>query len=166
MYIAGTKPNATGPYDGVAYEIYVSGCTVHCLNCHNPSMQLFDYGKPWDEAKEEIFADLRDMREWYDCVAILGGDLLSQDRHEAKAFADEVFHHAVKPMWLFTGYTADKIPKWVWRRFDVIKYGPYLHHLRQEGFPASSNQVVWRRTDDWYTVKKGRRTRENSYIRT
>jgi len=149
MNIAGINPNATGPYDGVAYEIYVSGCSLHCKNCHNPELQWFDYGTDWKEMRDQVAADLLDMKGWYDCIAILGGDLLSQDRVIAKKFIEDLKIMTPVPFWLFTGYDVDKIPKWVWQYFDVVKYGPYVEELKQEGFPASSNQRLWRKTDAW-----------------
>ena len=154
MKIAGVNPNATGPYDGIAYEIYVSGCTHHCPGCHNPELQWFDYGDEWEDKKKEIFADLFDMRGWYDCIAILGGDLLSQDRKVAQEMVRELKLRTQVPIWLFTGNDVEKIPRWVWKKFDVVKYGPYIKELRQEGFPASSNQVVWRKRDVWHRRRK------------
>ena len=164
MNIAGVNPNATGPYDGVAYEIYVSGCTLHCKYCQNPELQWFEYGTPWKTMRSTIASDLLDLKGWYDCVSILGGDLLSQDRNEAREFINEIKSMTSVPIWLFTGYDVDRIPKWVWKEFDVVKYGPYVDELKQEGFPASSNQRIWRNTDAWHKSRTIKFKGEHTYL--
>ena len=58
-----------------------------------------------------------------------------------------------KEFWLFTGYNLEDLQKdefdWVFMFFDVIKVGPYVEELKQERFPASSNQKVLKKGVDY-----------------
>ena len=41
---------------GVRVVLWVSGCNIHCDNCHNPESWDFNAGKIFDEnAKKEIY---------------------------------------------------------------------------------------------------------------
>ena len=139
MNIGGYIPDATNCYDGVAFEIYVAGCTKRCKGCHNPELQDFNAG---DEVEiDKLIETIDEYRGWFDIIAWLGGDLLDQD--DAEEYARKV--KAIfpnYPMYLFTGEELEAIPQWCYEVFDWIKYGPYIEELKQEGFPASSNQGI------------------------
>ena len=47
--------------------------------------------------------------------------------------------------WLYTGYEIDDVPDDIKTLCDVIVAGHYVEELRTGGFPASSNQVIYRR---------------------
>ena len=148
MRIAGMVPDAVSPYPGVAFEIYVSGCTSRCNGCHNPEMQDFDYGEPF--VLSNVVHQMEKHEDFFDIVSILGGDLADQDQLEATSamyilrnlFPDKTF-------WLFTGKGLDN-PKVValYDCFDVIKTGAYWESHRQQGFPASSNQRVYQKSEE------------------
>lgn len=144
MNLGGIVFPAHSPYDGIAYEIYPSGCTRNCPGCHNPELQDFNYGEYLDIAK--LIEDIKSKEKWIDIISFLGGDLLCHPKYEAmllviaikSAFPD-------KKLWLFTGATEEELPKWVKEIFDVIKVGKYIQKLHQDGFPASSNQYLIRK---------------------
>ena len=139
MNIAGFVPNATNAYDGVAFEIYVSGCTSNCKGCHNPELQNFSFGREY--RVDKLLMKLEESRGWFDIIAWLGGDLL--DQPDAEEYARLVKNmHQNTPMYLFTGKEYKDIPKWCFELFDWIKFGPYIEELKQEGFPSSSNQGI------------------------
>ena len=48
MKIADIIYDATNAYDGIAVELYISGCYRKCFNCHNPELQDFSVGKELD----------------------------------------------------------------------------------------------------------------------
>lgn len=148
MNIAGVVFPAFNAYDGVAYEIYVSGCTNACYNCHSPALMDFNYGSPIDLAK--LVADIDVKRDWIDTIAILGGDLLCQDKFDAMRLVTVLkANFSDKKFWLFTGSEIEDIPSWMKEIFDVIKTGKYVEELKQVGFPASSNQKVLKRGIDY-----------------
>ena len=135
-------------YDGVAYEIYLSGCTKHCKNCHNPEMQDFNYGNPLDT--ENLLKDIKNNSSWIDIISFLGGDPLDQNSYDFMRLASVIkIGFPEKKLWLFTGNVEEQIPLWVKEMFDVIKVGPYIEELRQDGFPASSNQKILKKGVDY-----------------
>lgn len=138
--LAGIIHDATNGYDGVAIEIYISGCTRNCDGCHNPQMQDFKYGERLNVSN--LIDHIRSQEKWIDIISFLGGDLLCQSLIDAsylsymvrQAFPD-------KKLWLFTGEVEQNLPKWCFEVFDVIKVGPYVESLRKPGYElASSNQ--------------------------
>lgn len=146
MNIAGFIPDATNAYDGIAFEIYVSGCNKRCKGCHNPEMQDFEYGKEY--SIDKLLMKIDDYRGWFDIISWLGGDLL--DQPEAEEYARKVRSmHQVTPMYLFTGEDLENIPEWCFEVFDWIKYGPYVEELKCKGFPSSTNQGIVKIEEEW-----------------
>jgi hypothetical protein len=135
------------PYSKPTYEIYVAGCLNACPECHLKELWDFDNG---EEVTDGFFKKMEDRRDWFDCISVLGGDLLYQDDKEAHCFCSNLkFHFSDKEFWLFTGKDFSEVPKWCFQYFDVIKCGKYIKELKQERFPASSNQKVYRRGKDY-----------------
>jgi anaerobic ribonucleoside-triphosphate reductase activating protein len=140
--------DCTAGYDGVAVEIYVSGCTRACHGCHNPQMQSFNYGYPLEYG--ELWRNLDYNKEWFDIISILGGDLLCQDEVERNTLIyrlDNDFPD--KKLWLFTGAELSEVPRWCLEIFDVIKTGTYKEELRTSEGLASSNQRYHRKGVDY-----------------
>lgn len=143
MRIAGVIFDAVNAYDGIAVEIYVSGCTRNCPGCHSPELQSFMVGGEWNDIKEQVIEDIDNESYFIDIISIIGGDLLCQPEEEAREFvADLKKHFPDKKYWLFTGAEREEVPQWVFNEFDVIKVGRYDETQRQEGFPSSKNQKL------------------------
>ena len=148
MKIADIVYDATNAYDGIAVEIYISGCYRKCFNCHNPELQDFSVGEDLDTL--ELITDLSVHSKWFDIISFLGGDLLCQDDYKAKELIKDVrANFPKKHLYLFTGAELDEIPMWCFKYFDTIKYGKYVEELKQEGFPSSSNQKVIKKGVDY-----------------
>lgn len=130
--------------DGIALPIFFSGCSRRCKNCHNPVLWDFNYG---EEVKiEDVIRKLEQNADWYDSVAIMGGEPLEQLEGLLcllRAIRQGNFHLKI---WLYTGYEFWEIPLDVIELCDVIKCGRYIEELKTGSFPASTNQ---------YLVKKG-----------
>ncbi len=124
--------------DGIAFVVFFQGCTLRCPHCHNPELQSVDGGI--EVAPEEVLQHL-DM-DFYDSVVFSGGEPLGQP--EA---LQELAKYITLPKWLYTGWELSQIPWHIGVLMDVIVAGPYRDDLRTGGFPASSNQIVWRRSD-------------------
>ena len=135
-------------------EIFVQGCSRKCKGCHNPETWDFKGGE-----KHDVITFLSELRSKIDKfgdlitdIYISGGDLLCLPDHEANLFSDFVrtyFHD--KKLWLYTGCNdteEDPLPVWIWEIYDVIKCGSYREDLKQEGFPASSNQRIYRKNKE------------------
>lgn len=149
MRIAGTIPNAVNAYDGVAYEIYIQGCTRNCKGCHSPGLQNYEDGTPLDI--DEILQDIKKYEQWIDIISFLGGDPLCQDNNEFMRLVTCITAaFPTKRLWLFTGAEIDDVPLWCQFYFNVIKTGKFEEDLFQQGkFPASSNQKVLSRGVDY-----------------
>jgi len=142
MKLGGEVFPAFQPYNKPTYEIHVSGCTRNCKGCHNYALHDFNYGEEIN--LNEYFKKLKKRAKLYEAVCIMGGDLLCQDTIEAMDFVKMLkVTLSNKELWLFTGEDdINSIPRWAKETFDYIKIGHYDEDLKQEGFPASSNQKL------------------------
>ena len=149
MKLAGEIFPAFNPYNKSTYEIHISGCKNNCKGCHNKEMQDFEYGEELDIDK--YIKKLKKRTKLYDAICVMGGDLLSQDFDEASHFTYALrLNFRRKELWLFTGVKGiHLVPKWAKECFDYIKVGPYIENLKQEGFPASSNQKLLKKGKDY-----------------
>ena len=121
---------------GIAYVIYFQGCSFDCPGCHNPELQDFSGG--YDVTVKQILSQIDE--EFYDSVVFLGGEPLEQ-LNEVEYLANNIGIEK----WLYTGYDLLAIPESVMRVMDVVVAGRYQEWLATDGFPASSNQQVYRR---------------------
>ena len=152
MRLGGIVWDSVNAYEGMAVEIYVSGCTHRCHGCHNPEMQSFKYGTLLDDKSFTSLCDsLRGMEGWFDIISILGGDLLCQPVEEAEKFISDLKKEFPTYQFiLFTGSEKDEIPDWCYRLFDSIKYGKFIENLRCYGKPyGSSNQGILKKGIDY-----------------
>jgi hypothetical protein len=139
--IAGVIFPVFNPYQKATVEIYISGCYMKCPSCHNKELQDFKYGEKLN--KEKLISYLIEREDLFSIVSITGGELLDQNKEEAKAISYWIIHALPgKKFWLFTGKEKQDIPDWVFEYFDVVKIGCYREEEKQEGFPASKNQKV------------------------
>ena len=61
--------------NGLRVSLWVSGCSHHCFNCHNPETWDKDGGFQFDEnIQKEIFECL--SKEYIDGITLTGGDPL------------------------------------------------------------------------------------------
>ncbi len=128
------------PYNKPAIEIYVAGCLGTCHNCHNPQLHNFNLGKPFDYG---CLGYLKEREDLFEAIGFLGGEFLDQNLSEFKSVAKLLRNiFKTKEFWLFTRYEIEEIPEWCKEVFDYIKVGKYIEELKQEGFPASSNQKL------------------------
>ncbi|MFA5048589.1 MAG: 4Fe-4S cluster-binding domain-containing protein [Patescibacteria group bacterium] len=140
MNIANIAWPRFNPYKKSAVEIYVSGCYNGCKNCHNSQLQNFDLGRVFDDVYLNY---LKERKDFFDIISFMGGDLMCQDQYDALHLVillKNVFSN--KQFWLFTGFEINEVPEWCKEQFDYIKTGRYIEELKQEGFPASSNQKL------------------------
>ena len=149
MKIGGEVFPAFNPYNKPTYEIHVSGCKRGCKGCHNDALQDFEYGQEVDMSK--FISKLKKRVKLYDAISIMGGDLLHQNFFEARDFVMQLrMAFRNKEFWLFTGEKIHNVPKWAKEYFDYIKVGAYREDLKQEGFPASSNQKLLKKGVDYH----------------
>lgn len=141
VIIGGIEALVLNDTDGIAASVFFQGCPFRCKGCHNPELQPFEGGikTTTDNVMQEIMKHV----EWYDSVAFMGGEPLAQ-----KEALTELLIRTKElglKRWLYTGYEIDDVPDEVKALCDVIVAGPYVEELRTGGFPASSNQIVYRK---------------------
>ena len=124
-----------------ALEIFVSGCSIRCKNCHNPELWNFDYGDEVDTVVLDRYLNNPLVKR----VHIMGGEPLDQDLVELEGLLTHI--SKTKEIWLFTGHSS--VPHSLLKHIDYIKIGKYLEEhenttgAEQYGFKLGSyNQEI------------------------
>lgn len=159
--------------EGVRCVLWVSGCKLHCENCHNPQTWDFNSGMRFDNnAKQELLEALN--KPYIQGITFSGGHPLEpQNIHEVYQLIKEIrSKFPNKDIWLYTGYTLryenfrvllngrdDESNHWnaihdVINLCDVVVDGPYIEEQRDITLPfvGSKNQ---RLIDVNETIKQG-----------
>ena len=135
---------------GVRTVLWISGCNIHCKNCHNQSTWDFNSGIPFtDDTMQEILYDL--SKPYIKGLTLSGGHPL--DPHNAPKVLEIVKRVKMvfpnKDIWIYTGYVWEDIIKNVTlkeilKRTDVLVDGAYIDELRDISLPfrGSSNQRI------------------------
>ena len=135
---------------GVRSVLWVSGCDVHCHNCHNPQTWDFNSGIPFtDDTMQEILYDL--SKPYIKGLTLSGGHPL--DPHNAPKVLEIVKRVKMvfpnKDIWIYSGYVWENIIKdetlrEILKYTDVLVDGAYVDELRDISLPfrGSSNQRI------------------------
>ena len=135
---------------GVRTVLWVSGCDVHCHNCHNPQTWDFNSGIPFtDDTMQEILYDL--SKPYIKGCTLSGGHPL--DPHNVPEVLKIVKRVKMvfpnKDIWIYSGYEwaniiEDETLREIMRYTDVLVDGAYVDELRDISLPfrGSSNQRI------------------------
>ena len=135
---------------GVRTVLWISGCDIHCRNCHNPQTWDFNSGIPFtDDTMQEILYDL--SKPYIKGCTLSGGHPL--DPHNAPKVLEIVKRVKMvfpnKDIWIYSGYEWENIIKdetlrEIMRYTDVLVDGAYIDELRDISLPfrGSSNQRI------------------------
>lgn len=141
--------------DTASMTIWFTGCSFGCKKCYNRSLWKKDNGKRYhaESVAHLVRATCNKMN--VKSVVFLGGEPLQQDKEELLLLC-RLLHEFGLKIWLYTGYEFDEVSK---THSDILEYiytikcGRYIDELKQDGFPASSNQVVYRSiAGDWVNI--------------
>lgn len=135
---------------GVRVVLWVSGCSLHCKECHNPETWDFCAGKPFDDiAKKELFDAL--SKPWVKGITLSGGHPLEPENsgtvYELLREIRQKFPN--KDVWLYTGYHLNwedfRYPSRICHLLalcDIIVDGPFILEQRDLTLPfrGSRNQ--------------------------
>lgn len=115
--------------EGIRVVLWCSGCSLHCRGCHNPETWNLNSGKLFDEeAKQELFEALD--KPYIQGITFSGGhpledanlDCIGNLIYEIKErFPD-------KDIWLYTGYTWDKVTMKLGEIVTNHSYKRFLRH--------------------------------------
>ena len=135
---------------GVGCVLWVSGCDIHCKNCHNQSTWDFNSGQLFTEdTMQEILLTL--TKPYISRLTLSGGHPL--DPHNAPEVLKIVKRVKMvfpnKDIWIYSGYTWEDIIKSntlkeILKYTDVLVDGAYVDKLRDISlaFRGSSNQRI------------------------
>ena len=135
---------------GVRTVLWVSGCNIHCKNCHKQSTWDFNSGIPFtEETMQEILYDL--SKPYIKGCTLSGGHPL--DPHNAPKVLEIVKRVKMvfpnKDIWIYSGYEweniiKDETLKEILKYTDVLVDGAYVDELRDISLPfrGSSNQRI------------------------
>lgn len=131
-------------------EIYVSGCKIHCKNCHNPELQSFNIGTELVNYLPKLREKINDFDNMIKNIGIYGGEPFDSygGLYHLLIFLKE-FN---KIVWVFTGYEKEYVKLMINEKgynrmiqnIDYIKYGCYNEKLKcndniQYGISLASN---------------------------
>ena len=124
--------------------IWFSGCDFKCKNCYNRKLWNKKYGHGHSAKAVAKIVRAECNKLGLKSVVLLGGEPLQQDEQELLSLCQLLTEAGLK-IWLYTGYDFDQIKDLqIINYIYTIKCGRYIDKLKQDGFPASSNQRVYR----------------------
>ena len=135
---------------GIRVVLWISGCGIHCRNCHNPQTWDFNSGIPFtNDTMQEILYDL--SKPYIKGLTLSGGHPL--DPHNAPKVLEIVKRVKMvfpnKDIWIYSGYVwediiKDNTLKEILKCTDVLVDGAYVDELRDISlaFRGSSNQRI------------------------
>lgn len=132
--------------DGLRVVLWVSGCTHHCDECHNPITWDIDGGIPFlDKDRKELWDYLG--RNHTAGITFSGGDPLHPDNRDAidGLVTESKDRFPNKTVWIYTGYLWEEVSNLpLMRKVDVLVDGEYRKELHDRNIHwcGSSNQRV------------------------
>lgn len=132
--------------------IWFTGCSFHCKKCYNRQLWSKDNGKKYHAESVAHLVRATCNKLNLKSVVLLGGEPLQQDKEELLLLCRLLHEHGLK-IWIYTGYEFNEVDKDILQYAYTIKCGRYVDKLKQDGFPASSNQNVYRSiAGDWVNI--------------
>ena len=136
--------------EGLRVVLWVSGCEMRCIGCHNPETHPANSGVLFDEqAENELFEALKP--DYIDGITFTGGHPLMECNRPMIFLLVNKFRdlYPNKTIWLYTGYTWEEIQsmpdaKVIVDQIDVLVDGKFILYLKDNNLEwcGSSNQRV------------------------
>ena len=144
---------------GLSVVLFVSGCSHHCKECHNPETWSVDAGVPFtDEVKKELYQMA--MNPHIENLVLSGGDPFFPANVATLAnFLKDTLLYKEKNIICYTGYKLselvariDNATALLLSYCDIIIDGEYDMTKKPEGldYRGSTNQQAWERKGDFY----------------
>lgn len=131
---------------GLRVVLWVSGCSLHCPNCHNPETHNPNSGMLFDDVTEKELLDSL-KPDYINGITMSGGHPLEEYNYP------EVLHlckkirslYPTKTIWVYTGFTWEGIKDLeIMKYIDVLVDGRFIESLKDSKlhWKGSSNQRV------------------------
>jgi anaerobic ribonucleoside-triphosphate reductase activating protein len=127
--------------DKVSLAIFFSGCSIRCKGCHNKDLWDVKSGTLMtsDEVLEKIKAN-----PLIDYVAFMGGEPTDQMDFLIH-LCDRIKKELNLPIAMYTGREFEILPQDLAKNLDLVVCGPYKKEFHVGGWPASSNQRIFKK---------------------
>ena len=149
--------------DGVAYEIYLSGCRGYCPGCHSPHTHDFSVGLDLNDSTimTKLIENIRTKynKGLIDNLVIIGGEPLDNPDEELLSFIQLLRSEFPKcKLWLYTHFERSEVElshKAVLDALDYVKCGMFdQSKYSDQGFKDPLTGVLLA-TSNQYFIKGG-----------
>jgi anaerobic ribonucleoside-triphosphate reductase activating protein len=125
----------------IAIAIYFAGCSIRCPGCQNKEL--------WKEQQGNLMTTYEIIQKIHahplaTAVVFLGGEPTDQ-LDFLKDLCTQITATCDKDIALYTGREFEVLPQDLLQHLQVIVCGPYRSELHVNGWPASTNQRVFKR---------------------
>lgn len=124
-----------------AIAIYFAGCSIRCPDCQNK--ELWDAQKGQLMTTQEVIQKIQN-HPLAEAVVFLGGEPTDQ-----LDFLKDICAHLTitsnKAIAMYTGREFEVLPQDLLEHLQLIVCGPYRSELHVNGWPASTNQRVFKK---------------------
>lgn len=143
LYVAKVVSSTSVDGVGLRNSLYVSGCNLHCPECHNKEWWPIKAGKEMDI--EEVYDELN--QDDFN-ISILGGEPMMQ-YPQILQLCKLIKKRTKKTIWLWTGYEIPYIEIFfgeILKYVDVIVDGPFIAKQKDSSlrFRGSANQQIYK----------------------
>ena len=140
-----------------SFDVYISGCKGdggnHCPGCHNPQLWDPEFGRSWESYKQSIVETVDKAGDLVSSIRIYGGEPLEQSEADLKEFFSFIQGFNL-PIWLFTRFEFEDVPKWILDCVEYVKCGKYDETQKESvtyyGVTLSTrNQKIYHKGEDF-----------------
>lgn len=107
----------------VALNIYFTGCSIRCKDCHNKELWNMESGIYL--TVKELYTKIRSYEGFVDGICILGGEPTDQIDELIQLLRMLRGDNYTGKIWLYTGRLLDEIDSKLVELCDVVKFGQY-----------------------------------------
>lgn len=142
IYVAKIAQSTSVDGVGLRNALYVSGCPIHCPECHNKDWWEMESGIPMDI--DDVVAEL--AQDGFN-ISILGGEPLGQFEAVLELCRRFKECYPDRTIWMWTGYTMEHVTQHyseILEYIDTLVDGPFVVSLKDTSlhFRGSSNQRI------------------------
>lgn len=140
---------------------FCQGCSLHCPNCFNESLQDFNGGREFTrEILEESMYMFNLFQNGYDGITLIGGECMDNLDFGIMVATEFKRRFPNKTIWIYSGYTyeeitSDKDKFELLKLCDVLVDGRFINKLKNLNlfFKGSENQRI---VDIKKSLRKGK----------